>query len=151
VQRLVPTRRRVLRLLPLAPMLVLGRRPAAGRQGGYQIIVNPNNPARELWRPFLRDAFLKRSPRWEHGPPMRPVDQTPQAPARESFSRDVLERSVAEIKRFWQQQIFSGKGVPPPELDSDADVAAYVLKHEGGVGYLPPGADPRGTRVVAVR
>jgi ABC-type phosphate transport system substrate-binding protein len=151
VPRLAHSRRRFLRLLPLAPLLALGPPPAAGREAGYQIIVHPSNPARELSRSFLRDAFLKRVPQWNHGPALRPVDLAARAPAREGFSREVLERSVAEIKRFWQQQIFSGKGVPPPELESEAEVAAFVLKHPGGIGYLPSGADPGETRVVAVR
>jgi hypothetical protein len=146
------SRRRVLRLLPLAPLLSLGRpSPTRARDGGYQIIVHPSNPARELSRSFLRDAFMKRNPQWTHGPAMRPVDLSGRAPARELFSREVLERSVAEIKRFWQQQIFSGKGVPPPELESEVEVAAFVLKHAGGIGYLPAGTDLRGTRVVTVR
>jgi hypothetical protein len=113
--------------------------------------VHPTNPTRELTRPFLRDAFLKRSTQWSHGPTLRPVDFVPRAPVREVFSRDVLGRGVAEVKRYWQQQIFSGKNVPPPELDSEADVIAFVLKHEGAIGYLPAGAHAAGARVVAVR
>jgi ABC-type phosphate transport system substrate-binding protein len=123
---------------------------ATGREG-YQIVVNPGNPARELSRAFLRDAFLKRSTHWGHGPALRPVDLSGRTPAREGFSQEVLGRTVAEVKRYWQQQIFSGKNVPPPEMDSDADVVAYVLRHPGAIGYLPATADPRGARPVAIR
>jgi ABC-type phosphate transport system substrate-binding protein len=131
-------------------LLAAGSLAATGRES-YQIIVNPGNPTRELSRAFLRDAFLKRSTQWGHGPALRPVDLGARAPAREAFSRDVLGRTVAEVKRYWQQQIFSGKNVPPPEIDSDADLIGYVLRHPGAIGYLPATADPRGARVVPVK
>jgi ABC-type phosphate transport system substrate-binding protein len=137
--------------LALALLLAPGPTPAAARDGAYQIIVHPENPTREVSRSFLRDAFLKRSTQWAHGSVLRPVDLNNRAPAREVFSREVLGRSVAEVRRYWQQQIFSGKNVPPPEMESEAEVAAYVLKHPGAIGYLPAAVDPKGARVVAVR
>jgi ABC-type phosphate transport system substrate-binding protein len=135
----------------LGLLLVASGRRASGRDGGYQIIVHPESPVRELSRSFLRDAFLKRTNRWSHGPTIRPVDLVPRAPVREVFTRDVLGRAVAEVKRYWQQQIFSGKNVPPPELESEAEVLAYVLKHTGAIGYLPAAAQTTGARVVMVR
>jgi hypothetical protein len=129
-----------------------GTSAAAGRDGrGYVIIVHPENPAREVIRTFLRDAFLKRTPQWGHGPTVRPVDLSTGTAARNWFTRDVLHRGVAEVKRYWQQQIFSGKSIPPPEVESEAAAIAYVLKHPGGIAYLPLGIDPGGARVVAVR
>jgi hypothetical protein len=124
---------------------------AAAREARYQVIVHPENPVPELSRAFLRDVFLKRNTKWAHGPAMRPADLGGAAPVREAFTREVLNRSVPEVKRYWQQQIFSGKGVPPPELTSEAEVVAYVLKHPGGIGYLAAHADPKGARVVTVR
>jgi hypothetical protein len=57
---------------------------------------------------------------------------------------------VAAIKAYWQQRIFSGRGVPPPELGTDAHVVAYVLKYDGAVGYVSAAAELEGTRVVTV-
>jgi ABC-type phosphate transport system substrate-binding protein len=143
--------RRNLGLLLLLSVTV-GVPAAAGRDSPrYQIIVHPDNPVREVTRTFLRDAFLKRTAQWGHGGTIRPADLGSKAPARESFSRDVLDRGVAEVKRYWQQQIFSGKGVPPPEMDSEAEAIAFVLKHPGGIAYLSLGASPGGARPVAVR
>src|SRR5688572_3311533 len=91
---------------------------AAGRSGaGFQVIVHPSNPARELDRQFLRDAFLKRSLLWRHDVTVRPVDLTRDKAARQAFTRDVLGKSISEVKSYWYQQIFSGKAVPPPEVD----------------------------------
>jgi hypothetical protein len=62
----------------------------------------------------------------------------------------VLQRSVAAVKAYWQQRIFSGRGVPPPELDSEERVVVYVLEHEGAVGYLSQVTDAKDAKVVAV-
>jgi hypothetical protein len=62
----------------------------------------------------------------------------------------VLKRSVAAVRNYWQQRIFSGRGVPPPELDSDEEIVAYVLKHRGAVGYVSGSAELRGTNAIEV-
>ena len=55
------------------------------------------------------------------------------------------------MKTYWQQRIFSGHDVPPPELDSDDDVVTYVLKHEGAIGYVAGGANLNGAKVLGIR
>jgi len=62
----------------------------------------------------------------------------------------VLKRSVEAVKGYWQQRIFSGHDVPPPEFDSDDDVVKYVLKHEGAVGYVSGNANLNGSKVLTV-
>jgi ABC-type phosphate transport system substrate-binding protein len=106
----------------------------------FRVIVNPDNPSTGLARDFLVDVFLKRTTRWNDGETIRPVDQRPEAFARRRFSETVLERSVAAVKSYWQQRIFSGRDLPPPELDSDDAVVSYVMKHRGAVGYVSGGA-----------
>jgi hypothetical protein len=58
---------------------------------------------------------------------------------------------VQAVKSYWQQVIFSGRGVPPPELESDEAVIRYVLRFPGAVGYVSGTADVRGVKVLAVR
>jgi hypothetical protein len=70
---------------------------------------------------------------------------------RRRFSDEVLHRSVSEVKSYWQQRIFSGRDVPPPELDTDDQVVTYVLRHAGAVGYVSAEAALNGTKVLEVR
>lgn len=116
----------------------------------YEIIVHPGNPLKVVNRKFLEDAFLKKITRWPDDSVIHPVDSIPNRSARASFSRDVLERSVAAVKAYWQQRIFSGRDVPPPELDSDERIVNYVLEHEGAVGYVSPTANVRGAKPLTV-
>ena len=117
----------------------------------YQVIVNPDNNVTSVDRGFLREAFLKRTTSWDNGDTIRPVDLTSRFPAREAFAHEVLNKTLSQVRSYWNQQIFSGKGVPPPELDSEAAVIRYVLSNRGGIGYLPANANPDGAKVLRVR
>ena len=125
--------------------------PPDARSAGYLIIVNPESRVRELGRSFVRAAFLKKAATWADGATIRPVDLPRVSPVRERFTREVLNKTPAQLRAYWNQQIFSGKGVPPPEVDSDAAMIAYVLHHQGAMGYLPLSVDPRGAVVVTLR
>jgi ABC-type phosphate transport system substrate-binding protein len=120
-------------------------------QAAYRIIVHPKNPVTTVDRRFLEDAFLKRAVRWPDDKPIRPVDLTSKSDVRSGFSKDVLNRSIAAVKAYWQQRIFSGTDIPPPEFDSDEQVVAYVLKHEGAVGYVSGAASLGGVKALSVR
>ncbi|MEO7034159.1 MAG: hypothetical protein ABI548_09725 [Polyangiaceae bacterium] len=121
----------------LLACLVLSRGTArAAPVPEFRVIVHPENPASELSRDFLAEAFLKRTTRWGNGEALRPVDQRSTSVARKKFSDSVLRRSVAAVKNYWQQRIFSGRDLPPPELESDEAVVAYVVNHRGAVGYV---------------
>ena len=117
----------------------------------YQVIVHPENPTTNVDRKFLEDAFLKKITTWPNGNSIRPVDRTASSPVRRAFSEEVLNRSVEAVKGYWQQRIFSGRDVPPPELETDDDVVSYVLKYDGAVGYVSGEAALKGARVLTVR
>lgn len=117
----------------------------------FWIVVHPDIRITTVDRTFLQDAFLKKVRTWPGGGVIHPVDMGRHSSVRARFSKEVLDRSVAAVNAYWQQRIFSGRDVPPPELDGDDKVLAYVLKREGAIGYVSGTADLRGVRVVSVR
>jgi ABC-type phosphate transport system substrate-binding protein len=116
----------------------------------YVLIVHPGIPASRIDRNFLAEIFLRRATRWPDDAPIRPVDLGPESRTRARFSQEILSRSVSSVRSYWQQRIFSGQGLPPPELgDSDA-VVAYVLSHPGAIGYVAPGTALKGATILEV-
>ena len=85
----------------------------------------------------------------DHG--ARHVDQPADSPTRRRFSEDSLGRSVSSVKEYWLQAIFSGRGVPPPEVDSDDQVVKFVLQTPGAIGYVSADAPLGGAKIVPVR
>lgn len=138
-------------LIVMLALYVFGQRKASARSVlDFVVIVNPNNPSPRLNRDFLIEAFLKRTTRWGDGEALRPVDQRFDTTVRRAFSQSVLQRSAEAVKNYWQQRIFSGRDLPPPELASDNDVIAYVLQHRGAVGYVSRGASLDRAKPVSV-
>lgn len=123
----------------------------AGDAAEFRVIVDPGSAATSATRELIAEAFLKTKTRWPDGEPIRPVDQGPESPARKAFSQGVLKRTVAAVRSYWQQRIFSGREVPPPELDSDDAVVRYVTEHRGAIGYVSASAKTGDTKVVAVQ
>jgi ABC-type phosphate transport system substrate-binding protein len=123
----------------------------AGASKTFRVVVNARNPAGSAPREFVADAFLKRASRWTTGEPIRPVDLRPDSSTRHAFCARILKRPVAAVRRFWQQRIFSGRDIPPPELDSDESVLQYVGKYAGAIGYVSSSAQlGSGIKVISV-
>jgi hypothetical protein len=147
-------RRRVLLLLGVALCgnTVLQVGPArADEPRPFRVIVHPSNALKAADRTFVANAFLKKVTRWSEGEVIRAVDLRADNPARRRFTEEVLKRSVGAVRSYWQQRIFSGRDVPPPELDSDEGVVAFVAKYPAAVGYVSGAAKLVGVRELAIR
>jgi ABC-type phosphate transport system substrate-binding protein len=131
--------------------LLAGIATARAQSASYQVIVNAKNPASWLSRQVAADMFLKKVSRWEHGEPVRPVDQAYSSAVRQAFSKGVLRRTTAAVRHYWTQRIFSGRELPPPEVEGDDAVVRYVASHVGAVGYVAAGANLAGTKPIVVR
>ena len=134
----------------LLSTMVAPRSVGAADTAELRIVVHPSNAMRSAAPSFLADAFLKKVTRWPSGETIRPLDQAPSSPVRRLFSRSILKKTVSAVRSYWQQRIFSGRDVPPPELDSDAAVIAYVERNPGAIGYVSSAAKLGTTRELQV-
>lgn len=143
-------RRAALLAISSGTLLLLGHGLAGEAVPEFRVVGHPALPVATVSRKFLADAFLKNITRWPNDDAIRPVDQLPSSEARHRFSDDVLKRSVSAVKIYWQQRIFAGRGVPPPELESDAAVVRYVESNPGAVGYISGRASQGKTKVLTL-
>ena len=102
----------------------------------YKIIVNKSNPISSMTKIQLSKLFLKKATTWENGKKVMPVDLVDISQLRNKFSQELLGKKTAAVKAYWQRQIFSGRGVPPPEKKTNGDVLSYVHDNPGAVGYI---------------
>jgi ABC-type phosphate transport system substrate-binding protein len=129
---------------------VLSSPLAAGAQD-FTVIVNSANPVASMPRTDVAKLFLKKTVSWQSGQSVAPVELPPAAKAREAFAQTVLNKSIAQVKSYWQQQIFSGRDVPPPEKQTENDVVAFVRSNPGAIGYVSKGADiGRGVKALSL-
>jgi ABC-type phosphate transport system substrate-binding protein len=123
---------------------------ASAEPATFRVIVNSANPAVKLDKRLVADAFLKKRSRWDNDRAIQPVDLGQKSSARAAFSRDILGRDVVAVRRYWAQLVFSGRGVPPPELATESEIVKFVAAHAGAIGYVAAGAALEGVKVVEV-
>jgi len=138
-------------LLSLIATIGVLASPLAAQAPEFTVIVNASNPISSLPRDDVAKLFLKKTVIWQSGQAVAPVELPTAAKAREAFARTVLNKSVAQVKSYWQQQIFSGRDVPPPEKQNENDVVAFVRSNPGAIGYVSKGVDiGRGVKPLSV-
>jgi ABC-type phosphate transport system substrate-binding protein len=103
----------------------------------YAVVVSASNPVTSITRDQAAKLFLKKTATWANGRgDVAPVDQPEGSAVREAFTKEVLRKSVSAVKSYWQQQIFSGRGVPPTERASDSEVLSFVRTNPAAIGYV---------------
>jgi ABC-type phosphate transport system substrate-binding protein len=115
-----------------------------------RVIVNAKNPATKVSKQFVADAFLKKRTRWGNDSAIQPVDLGQKSSVRARFTRSLLDRDVSAVRRYWAQLVFSGRGVPPPEVSDEDAVIAYVAKNPGAIGYVSASSTLNGVKAVAI-
>lgn len=135
-------------ILLSACLAILGMRPLGAQQ--FVVVVNNDAGVSEISAAELSKIFQKKVSKLPDGEAARPVDQEKNSAVREAFSKAVHGRSAQQIESYWQQQIFSGKDVPPDQKKTDAEVLSYVKSTPGAIGYVAAGASTAGVKVVKV-
>ena len=116
---------------------------AGGAEPGLRVVVNEANPVTSLSREELADLFLKKVSSWGDGTLVLPVDQ---------LERDgILRKSSNAVRAYWQQRIFAGRDIPPPERESDGAVLAFVRRNRGAIGYVSAESSTAGVKALTVR
>jgi len=131
--------------------IALASPSAASKPEPIRIIVNDANAIEVLTKAQVSRFFLKKVTTWTDGSASEPVDLGEKTPARQAFSTSILGKRVAAVKAYWQQMIFSGRAVPPPEKKSEDEVQQYVLSRPGAIGYISAETEiEEGVKVVRI-
>ncbi len=99
------------------------------------VVVHPSNDA-ALNAKTVKRIFLGKEKKFSNGKEVLPLNQVPTSGARDSFDTDTLGRSSNQIAAYWSKLVFTGKGIPPKELDNDAAVLAIVADNPNAIGYV---------------
>lgn len=113
---------------------------AAGANAEVVVIVNPKNPAANLSAEQVAALYLGNSSTFPDGGAAALADQPESAAVRGTFYEKATGRSAAQAKATWARLTFTGKGTPPKELKTDADVKAFVASDPKAIGYVDSSA-----------
>ncbi|MHB8348619.1 MAG: hypothetical protein ACYDHM_16025 [Acidiferrobacterales bacterium] len=115
--------------------------------GGILVIVHPKVPVARISRDELRAIYLMRVTFWPGGTPIVPVNCDAESVLRIRFSRRVLGAPPTAFAGYWAHLHFQGEN-PPLVFGSDRNVAAFVARVPGAIGYVRAGTPLHGVRIV---
>jgi ABC-type phosphate transport system substrate-binding protein len=113
---------------------------AAQANSEVVVIVNPKNPAASLTAQQVAALYLGTATTFPSGGPVAMADQSERTGIRGDFYEKATGRTVAQVRATWARITFTGKGTPPKELKSDADVKAFVAADPKAIGYVDASA-----------
>lgn len=82
------------------------------------------------------------------GVPVAPVNLQTGQPVRQRFLVDYLQLNEDAYLAYWTVRRYVGKGVPPRELATAADIIQYVQNTPGAVAYLDEADVPASANVL---
>ena len=100
------------------------------------IIVNPENSITSIELEDLQEIYLGRTKRFHNGDVAMPIDHKLGESVRESFNEKILGRTSKQVKAYWAQLVFTGRGWPPIQMLDDASIKAAVAKDPSAIGYI---------------
>ena len=113
------------------------------------VIANPSVDATQVSPGALKRIFLATETSLQ-GAHVEPVFEKGGA-IHEAFLKQYLGKTDAALNTYYRSLVFTGKAFMPKMLGSDAEVAAYVAKTKGAIGYVSAGASAPGAKAIAVR
>lgn len=99
------------------------------------MVVNKNNNS-ELSSEYISRIFLGKKKSFSNGVSAIPLDLTSGDPARTNFVKSLLKKNDQQIKAYWAQLLFTGKGTPPREVDNASMVIDLISKNPSLIGYV---------------
>lgn len=99
------------------------------------VVVHPSNTD-ALDAKLVQRIFLGKEKKFPNGSETVAVNQSADSGVRQTFDQDVLGRSSSQVSAYWSKLVFTGKGVPPKEVSSDAEVIELVSQNPSVIGYI---------------
>ena len=119
-------------------------------QAQVMFIANPGLKGADYTTADLRDVFSGNSSTLKGSGAVGPV-LLKQGALHEEFLNRYIGKSDAAFRASWRSLVFSGQGVMPRTLESEAAVVDYVAHTPGAIGYITRATPHDGVKTLVVR
>ena len=102
---------------------------------GIAVIAHPSTKA-SINREDLMRLYMGKSKSLSDGSAATALYLKEGLPVRRAFDSEVLNRQPAQVKAYWAQQIFTGRGTPPPERATEAAMLESIATTPGTLGFV---------------
>ena len=112
------------------------------------VIVHSGNSA-TVDKAQIARIFLGKNKTFPNGEKAVPVSTKSGSGAESEFNQKVLNKSASQLQAYWSKLVFTGKGTPPQEMGSDAEVIDLVKSNPNIIGYVDAGSVTGDVKVIA--
>jgi len=116
----------------------------------FKVIANSSVGAGSISADDIKAVYLQEKSSLSDGSRVVPV-LAKGGSAHEIFVKQYLGKTEDALMTYYRSLVFTGKGLMPKTLASDAEVLAYVAKTKGAIGYISSSAGTEGVKVLEVR
>lgn len=99
------------------------------------VVVNPQNAA-TLSEKSVQRIFLGKVTEFSTGEIPTVINQPPGNSSRTEFDQRILNRNTAQVTASLAKLVFTGRGVMPTEIESDAGVIEFISQNKNAIGYI---------------
>jgi TonB family protein len=137
------------RILLVAAGLMTSVSPHVFAAVDVKVIANSSVKADTISADEIKRVFLEERRSLDDGTHVAPVLEK-DGPVHQAFLRAYLGRTDDDLLMYYRALVFAGRGSMPKELDSDAEVVAYVTKTKGAIGYVSAETSTEGVKTLAI-
>ncbi len=130
-------------------IMLLGIIPTFCLAGDVIVIVNPSVPESAISKPDVSNIYLGKKTSWNDGSTVKCV--VLKGETHNAFLENYVGKTEGQFDTFWKKQVFTGKGSPPKEFDSDQAMVEYVAQTAGAIGYVSAGTDVSKVKTVTIK
>lgn len=109
------------------------------------VIVHPDNNS-IINKDEVQRIFLGKKTTFENGQSATPYNLANET-VRAEFDSRMLDKTSSELRTYWSKLVFTGKGTPPVEFATPAELIAKVSSDPSAIGYVDAAAVPDSVKV----
>lgn len=99
------------------------------------VIVHPAN-GNTLSETDISQIYLGKARTFPDGSQVVPIGLREGNATRNEFVQRYVGKSEAQLKAYWSQLLFTGRGVPPKEVDNEDAIRSLVANNPNIIGYI---------------
>lgn len=112
------------------------------------VIVHPSNSS-SLDKGVVKKIYLGKTKSFSNGDKVQAFDLQNGSDIRNSFLQALLNKSSSQYKAYWSKLLFTGKGKPPAEKNSEDAIVQEVANNPSAIGYVDSSKVTDAVKVVA--
>ncbi len=83
----------------------------------------------------LKKIFLGKKIKWSDDMRIK-VTALKKGEVHKEFVKMYTKKSTSQFKNYWKNMIFTGKGMPPKQFETESELIDYVSTTDGAIGYI---------------